>query len=206
MMCGIIGSFSKGKINELGKLNKSRGNKVFSLSSIKEGSMDIKRELREFDVVEEISGYSVLHIQSPTKISSLTENDTHPVNINSSTYLWHNGMLLDSSIKFLQKELNEDREWDTFLLLKWLVKNNFDFNCLNNLEGSFACLLMKESDLYCFRNKISPLFIDNYLNISSTKFDGSKSITFNTIYRFDFSSLELEEISKFNCEYNPYNF
>ena len=66
----------------------------------------------------------------------------------------------------MQEGLQSKEQWDTGLMHDWLInKKSLDY-----IDGTFACLRYKNGKLYIFRNEISPLFIDDELNISSTKF------------------------------------
>ena len=57
-----------------------------------------------------------------------------------------------------------------------------------------------------FRNEISPLFIDEDFNISSTKTDGFTSIEPNKMFVFEPLGKELSLIKEFNTVENPYYF
>jgi len=50
------------------------------------------------------------------------------------------------------------------------------------------------------------MFIDDQLNISSTKFDGSKPTRPNLIFKMNFDEMVLEEEAEFKTKENPYYF
>lgn len=72
---------------------------------------------------------------------------------------------------------------------------------MDKIEGSFSCLYINNDEIKLFRNQLSPLYIDIDLNISSAKFENSKSTKENVIYNIDFKSKEIKIVSEFNnCE------
>ena len=202
-MCGIIGSFDKEKLICLFELNKLRGNKTFSLLSIKNNEIINKiRNIGAFNtnILNNIQfnneTYHIIHIQSPTEITELSKDNIHPSEINN-TYLWHNGMLTSEQIK----KFNEN--WDTKIIHKLFLD---DLNNLNNLEGSFSCVYFDICrGILLFRNKISPMFIDDECNISSTQFINCKKTTPNTLYKLDFKEKKIIQTDiNFNNNYNPF--
>ena len=208
-MCGIIGSFSKEKILDLDRLNEDRGNKAFSFAVFDDWFRlhKIFKRAGQFDenfLKRDIYGsYFILHIQSPTKLDEIIPETIHPSTIDNIS-LWHNGMVLDSCLETLKKELNETSNWDTRIILQGLIKEGYSF--LEKIEGSFACLLYKDEKISLFRNQIVPLYIDSELNISSAQFENSEEIDSNKIYQLDFKNKILIHVNNFVNNHNPYSF
>ena len=205
-MCSIFGSFSKDKLVELAELNRYRGQHSYSYSYYymdqKGHHMHVSKGLGEMPLDHiRIPGdaYCIAHMQAPT-----TENKTidyvHPAHLHGK-WLWHNGIIKDSWIRSAMHEFNIDNSWDTYLILhKYLTSGNLD-----NIDGTFSCVYFGNGSLQLFRNEISPLFIDDEYNISSTKFEGSKPLEPNIIWEF-WPGKGLNKIGSFKTVENPYFF
>ena len=196
-MCAIIGSFNKNKMISLFELNAYRGELSNSISSFNNDGVvqNLNQYFGKFNE-EHLNEHSedmfyIGHSQAPTT----NTNNIHPANIDNSL-LWHNGIIK-------QKDLTEN-VWDTEWLLKKILQQGWSI--LSEIDGSFACVLYKENKLYIFRNEISPLFIDEDLNISSTKFEGSDSIESNTVFELNLYSKSITNIETFTTKENPYFF
>lgn len=211
-MCGIIGSFNKDKLIELSLKNSARGNKAYSLTVIDSNTSLVYKEIKSkglfssevFDKlgdIELLNVYYILHIQSPTAVTNLTEDTIHPA-VNNNHKIWHNGMLLPKTIDELNLKNNSNEQWDTKIILDELVNNGFD--CLNGMEGSFGIIYSNGNKFYMFRNNIIPLFIDNDLNISSAKFENSNLIESNIIYEINFTDKQIIKFKQITNEHNPY--
>jgi len=199
-MCAIVASFDKLKFKELYALNAYRGESSYSLATfhddingvaldtLKQGHGIMPEHLIE-DTSTTSSSYIVCHSQAPT---SQTDN-IHPA-VYGRTLLWHNGIIK-------QKEITQDT-WDTEWLLESIV--NYDWSSLSGIDGTFACLMYHGSDLFVFRNEISPLFIDKDLNISSTKFEKSESLLPNKVFKLNIGYKIIEPVSTFKTKENPY--
>jgi len=199
-MCSIIGSFSKSTLTELYKLNSYRGELSFSVCTFRKqndgiqigflmqspGKMDGRfiptYPCNPYD-------YFICHSQAPTTDSK----NIHPANVNGAL-LWHNGIIK-------QKEL-EEGTWDTEWLLKKILAKGWE--TLSDIDGTFACVMYDGNSLYAFRNEISPLFIDDRLNISSTRFEGSISLEPNVVWKLNLETYKLEPVGNFNTKENPY--
>ena len=116
--------------------------------------------------------------------------------------LWHNGIIKEKTITKLQDELETKCTWDTMLLLKYISIHESP----DNVDGTFSCMLYDGISLSIFRNEISPMFIDNELNISSTKFENSRRLDPNIMYQLHLHTNTLEEYNKFETVENPYYF
>ena len=208
-MCAIIGSFNKDKLRELIELNSYRGNHSYSLSEYNPimGNLKIiERNLGEFkfNLLSKLSKdlYYIAHIQAPTTEDKNFGNIHPHKHLNS--LLWHNGIIKEDFIKIMQDKLDISiqEKWDTALLNKWIYYNH----SLSEVDGTFSCLKYDGVNLYLFRNQISPLFIDEYWNISSTKFDNSQSTKPNKVLLMDFKNKKLKGLKNFKTKNNPYFF
>lgn len=200
-MCAISGSFDKLKLEELYKLNAYRGELSYSISSFK----PIEPGKNEFMVLMKGEGkipdnmiadfpsadnyYYITHSQAPTTNS----DNIHPA-VYGDAMLWHNGIIK-------QKTLS-DGTWDT----EWLLERVLDYgwSALSRVDGTFACVMYRSGSLYVFRNEISPLFVDDDLNISSTKLPGFESIKPNVVFKMDLKYKTLTPEAYFETMENPY--
>lgn len=206
-MCAIFGSKDFNKFKELADLNSYRGQHSYSISvyDIKTGDITpVKKELGSFTTeglnpdLQDV--YWIGHIQAPTTQSKDLDS-VHPSVVNSS-FLWHNGIIKEDYIKRMQESLNMACNWDTKLLHYWVIKEND----LSEVDGTFSCLRYYDGKLYLFRNEISPMFIDDQLNISSTKFSDSNKTRPNAMLRIEFNLDNVALLSTFNTRENPYYF
>ena len=211
-MCAIVGSFSSSKLLELVEINSYRGQHSYSFSIMNRSTgilSIIEKGIGPFNKsIVNIPGncYGIAHIQAPTTESTDIES-VHPCIVLGSSgnvkhALWHNGILKHNTIEQLKD--NTDITWDTKLMLLEVIDNGWD--ALNIMDGTFSCIYYKEKQLFHFRNNISPMFIDDDMNISSTKFKGSSETKPEAILKFDLRYNELIEISKFKTVNNPYFF
>jgi len=205
-MCSIFGSFSRDKLLELADLNKYRGQHSYSYSYFYGGAfgtdVTITKSLGELpyeDIEIPEGAYCIAHMQAPT-----TDNKTidfvHPA-YKSGKLLWHNGIIKDHWVKKAMKEYNLDNSWDTYLILHKYINEG----TLDNIDGTFSCVYFGNGSLQLFRNEISPLFIDDNYNISSTKFEGSRSLEPNIIWELH-PNRSLSKLGSFNTVENPYFF
>lgn len=222
-MCAIVGSFNTEKLRELVKLNLYRGSHSYSISlydTYLNRLTIVKRNIGEIDlndVVVPSRNYGIVHVQAPTT-SAKDLDSVHPARagfISSFTVdkntkhefyeeaLWHNGILKENTVVELQQHIGLI-EWDTLLLLSELSHDGW--NALNNIDGTFSCLYYNRGSCYLFRNEISPMFIDDELNISSTKFAGSKSTEPNKVLKIEFDYKTAAPIFTFKTVENPYYF
>jgi len=202
-MCSIVSSYSKDKIVELIELNKHRGNFSYSISIYDPLRQMVVYSFKSFgdfnyDKLESIyvgdSQYIICHIQAPTGGLTKNEDRIHPTRLGSS-HLWHNGLLKPAAIKKLQKSLATEESFDTMLLHDKLQTSK-DYKVLSDIEGLFSCMY-SNNGLNIFRTKHGKLYVDDALNISSEKFDGSKCINFDTIYSINFSTNVVQCIDTF---------
>jgi asparagine synthetase B (glutamine-hydrolysing) len=199
-MCSISGSFSKSKLQELYKLNAYRGEMNFSLSTFEKVNdktrlgiiFQDKGGLPDYLIkaqTEAPGKFFLAHSQAPTSGAA----NIHPAPY-AGALLWHNGIIKQKAL--------EDGLWDTQYMLSQII--DYGWSSLSRLDGSFACIMYNEDKLYAFRNEISPLYVDNDLNISSTKFDSSYPITPNFVWEFDMELKMLRNIAHFETFENPY--
>jgi len=188
-MCSIIASFSKDKIKDLVKINQYRGNFSYSISAININTMLVEKTIKDFGLFNYSSldnikegFYYICHVQAPTNgILNLKER-IHPTELKNSR-LWHNGIITPKGVKYLQNSTNINSTFDTELLHTSLYYNQF--KQLSEIEGLFSCVYLNQI-LTLFRTKHGKLYIDEDLNISSERFQNSKCINYNTIYKVDF--------------------
>lgn len=199
-MCAIFTSFSKDKLKELHKINAYRGELSYSLASFKASNDNVQLQVLfkdqgklPEDLIDHMpeSDFYVAHIQAPTSETS----NIHPA-VESRSLLWHNGIVKQSTLT--------DNQWDTQYILDQVI--DYGWSALSRIDGTFACIMYHENNLFAFRNEISPLFIDQNLNISSTNFNLSNPMLPNTIYKLDCYRLALDEIATFSTAENPYFF
>lgn len=201
-MCAITASFSKKKLKELYKLNSYRGELNYSLSTFE--SIDYlvtwKVLLQDSGKMPEIlidelntndNMFMVAHSQAPTTDTG----GIHPAAY-IGALLWHNGIIKQSTIPA--------GTWDTQWLLSRIV--DYGWSSLSRVDGTFACIMFMFNNLYVFRNEISPLFLDDELNLSSTKFEGSRPLEPNTVFRIDLDTKQIYTEATFSTFENPYYF
>ena len=213
-MCAIFGSKNKDKFLELAELNQYRGNFAHSTTVFQTGLFqhypDAERvvhvttntgegEFKDSITMSEEeykTTYYLGHVQAPTTDSV----ETHPSNINGDL-LWHNGIIKDYQVQEWKQELG-NRDWDTELLHRHLVLGGD----LDNVDGTFSCARYTKDNIFLFRNEISPLFYDDDMNISSTKFDNSLETEAGVMYLMDLVKNNLEPQCRFETKENPYYF
>lgn len=220
-MCSILGSFTKEDLVKLAKLNEYRGQHSHSVSfySIAEQKLvSVHKGMGPLpiDQVHISPGYyCICHMQAPTTEAKTIES-VHPAEWDGH-YLWHNGIIKQQKIEdlklllslSLKANFDSDSNWDTKLLLQTLIEDGF--NQLSYADGTFACLYVEPwgtdmDNLYLFRNEIAPMFVDDKYNLSSTKFDGSRSLEPNVVWRFEPGVAITDSGHHFKTAENPYYF
>ena len=202
-MCSIIGSYSVDKILELAALNAYRGQHSYSVSLFaRDGSLvsQIKGlgELPLDQIHNEADGYIICHQQAPTT-NNKSIDSVHPAIIDEYHMLWHNGIVKD----YWVKANGNGETWDTKIILQRLI----DGSSLDSIDGTFSCVWYNGEKIRVFRNEISPLFIDDQINISSTKFEGSTSLPPNQVFQLDLIHSKIEpQGTSFTTYENPYFF
>ncbi len=209
-MCSLIGSFSIDTYKELYELNAYRGTLTSSFTVIDEDSEIVtlnrfNNPERMFEVIDntlfhgDTGCYFLGHSQAPTTSAS----GVHPAEI-AETLLWHNGIIKETEIKRWNEKLGTDFVWDTELLLN--IINIYGHTGLSDVDGTFACVLSHDKNFFVFRNAIAPLFYDDQLNISSTKFKGSKPVPPHKVFRLNLETRSLEDTQhNFTTKNNPYS-
>lgn len=207
-MCAIVGSRNADKLRELVELNSYRGqhSHSFSLFNYGTGTLNVvSQQLGPIDL-DKITVpdyyYGIVHVQAPTS-DTKDKTSIHPATL-TGEHLWHNGILKASFVQKIREERYPSYiNWDTLIMLCDLSRG---WGGLNEMDGSFSCLLHKERKLFLFRNEISPMFIDSELNISSTKFDGSQPTQPNNVLRMKFLDNTISSVYSFKTVENPYYF
>lgn len=205
-MCSIIGSFDRQTVIDLCELNAYRGQHSHSISYYDIEQNDfflIQKNLGpiNYDNIDIPDGhYCVVHMQAPT-----TDNKSldyiHPAQINNHV-LWHNGIIKQKEIERLRNEYRLTSSWDTYILLHHMMVNGVP----DNIDGTFSCLYYDAYRLYLFRNEISPMFVDDKFNISSTKFPNSTPTQTNALILFEPGLRLMQPILEFTTVENPYYF
>jgi len=208
-MCSIIGSFSKEKVKELATINAYRGQHSHSITVFSRYTFEVLYQRKDFGPLDVDAHnfptdnvYIIAHQQAPTT-DNKNQDSIHPAQIGNHM-LWHNGIVKDKGVKELQQRLESIMTWDTKLILQQLINEDNP----DNIDGTFSCVWFDGTNLIIFRNEISPLFYDNELNISSTKFEGSVPVSSNMMYLIETSlgMEQLHEIKSFKTVENPYYF
>jgi glutamine phosphoribosylpyrophosphate amidotransferase len=205
-MCSIIVSRNETKFSELIDLNQSRGKFSYSYCRILDSS-----DVRNYELIKDWGLFdktkispAVIHIghtQAPTGGLIYDKNRIHPAQKNNSL-LYHNGILKSSYIKFLQTRYKTTESWDTALLLQRLEDIGFD--ALSEIDGSFACVYIRDGKILVFRNEIAPLFYEEKTgSISSIKFDSSFPLEPNIVFKYEFGNLT--PLITFQTKNNPYD-
>lgn len=206
-MCSIVGSFSKDKFKELVKLNQSRGSFSYSFLVLNPTTLETVSLTQNFgtfptDIVDSTSGVMLGHCQAPTGGLIEDPDRIHPARLDNS-FLFHNGIIKQKDVKRLQEEYSTNEGWDSKLMLIEIKKKGL-IDALNTLDGSFACVYKDQEGIFIFRSQAGTLFVDDDLNISSTKFDNSERIKHDTIYKLDLINKSISEYNTFKSKSSPY--
>lgn len=205
-MCSIIGSYDPEQLKLLVELNQHRGNFSYSISMFDEDGITINKEFGDFDFdavkVADPNDYILCHVQAPTGGLVKDRDRIHPIRYDNSL-LWHNGILTDAGIKYLQEATKSTETFDTYLLVKALEL--FGIDILSKVEGLFSCVWKNnENEFFVFRTKHGKLYVDDFLSISSERFANSRCINSDTVYRINWNQKKLEVTTHFKTM--MYNF
>jgi hypothetical protein len=197
-MCSIIASYEKEVLNKLIDLNQSRGSFSYSYNELKD-KLETTKDFGTFnkEKINDNDFYKIGHVQAPTGGLIKDKNRIHPTEY-KKTYLFHNGLITPRGINKLKEEINESIDFDTYLLHKAINEKGFEY--LSTIEGLFACLYIKDNNIYIFRTKHGKLYIDKDCNISSERFENSKCINSDTIYQINIKEKNIKEISYFKTK------
>jgi hypothetical protein len=200
-MCSIISASDLEMGKHLIELNQFRGSFSYSFTTIDKGRPTAQiKDFGEFplDILETFRNERfIAHVQAPTGGLIKDVDRIHPVQ-DDINMLWHNGLLTPKGVKYLQDLLKTDEDFDTRLLFNAIEKYGFDI--LNEIEGLFSCLYLKDGKVYLFRTKHGKLYVDEDMNISSERFEGSKCINADTIYEINFEDKSIKEVGKFKTK------
>lgn len=199
-MCAITGSLHKEKLKDLYNLNAYRGELNYSLATFKphKGVVTFQTLFQDdgkmpgtlIDGIPCREGdFIIAHSQAPTTDS----RNVHPA-VFGEAMLWHNGIIKQSKLS--------PGTWDTAWLLEQII--DYGWSSLSRVDGTFACIMYLNGNLYVFRNEISPMFIDDRFNISSTKYQGSVPLTPNRVWKLNFNTMYLDAVAYFETMENPY--
>lgn len=201
-MCAISGSHRVSKIQELYKLNAYRGELSYSFTAFKSLNNRVELKIAYSDDGplpehillasswdSQVDNYYIAHSQAPT-----TQTDNRHPAMFGDAMLWHNGIIKQSVLP--------SNTWDTAWLLEKIL--DYGWSSLSRVDGTFACVMYYSGELFVFRNEISPLFIDNHLNISSTKFNGSEELEPNKVFKLYLNDKKIAPVAYFETAENPY--
>lgn len=201
-MCAISGSKSISDIEDLYQFNSYRGETSYSLSTFKYINNQVElvthysddgplppELLTEAERIQQDNYYYIAHSQAPTTQT----NNRHPA-IFGNAMLWHNGIIKQSTIPA--------NTWDTSWLLEKII--DYGWSSLSRIDGTFACVMYYVGELYVFRNEISPLFVDNNLNLSSTKLNNYRDVEPNKVFKMYLKDKKLVPVAYFETMENPY--
>ena len=204
-MCSIIGSFDPGILRELISRNQHRGNFSWSCSILSPTGVVTQKAFGDLPpkaLPTEPGPYCLCHVQAPTGGLISDTARIHPIAY-ADSLLWHNGIITNNGIGFLQQTTNSTETFDTFLLAKALALHGHAI--LSEVEGLFACVWRTNSGKFqLFRSKHAKLYVDSNLSISSERFVGSKCINSDVIYEIEWESRTLRPIGDFKTK--QYNF
>jgi len=211
-MCSIVGSFSKNKFKELIGINQHRGSFSYSFLVWNIDTMQIDTLIQSFgefplNIVDSAhSGDNIFylgHTQAPTGGLVKDTNRIHPARVNKS-FLFHNGIIKQKDITRLKDEsLKTSENWDSLLMLMEIQSKGLN-NTLNTIDGSFACIYNDNISVKLFRSAAGILFVDQDLNISSTKFNNSIRIDKDKVFNLNFKDKTLDTDSDFKSKSAPY--
>ena len=222
-MCAIVGSFDTNTLLNLVDLNSYRGSHSYSFSLVDTYTNVLNIQSRGLGEIDKKiinvpeRHYGIVHIQAPTTDERSLDSihparadfissyrvDKNTVHEQYNICLWHNGIMKDETVKELQKS-SGNIKWDTMLMLCELMSHGWA--ALDKFDGTFSCLFYANRGMYLFRNEISPMFIDSDLNISSTRFSGSKETEPNKVLKMEFDHKSAAPIHSFKTVENPYYF
>lgn len=202
-MCGISGSFDRGRFITLMQGNQYRGSFSYSIMVLDNQFkvVHLSREFGEFNehrVPKVVAGhYWIGHVQAPTGGLIRDIERVHPSEYRGS-YLFHNGILKRG---FLTSVGGQGR-WDTGVLHELLRDDGPD--ALDYVDGSFSCVYVTEGNVFMFRNATSPMFMNDQGDISSVKQVGVHTPTdHNRMYRL---GTQFTTYTVFNNKNQPYYF
>lgn len=202
-MCSIIASWDNNKLKDLIELNQFRGNFSHSYTELDSKNRPLS-QLKSFgayntDIINSdiYENYKIAHVQAPTGGMIKDENRIHPVS-DDLNMLWHNGLLVPKGVKYLQNKLQTQETFDTKLLFNAIEQ--FGFGILSEIEGLFSCLYLKHGEMFIWRSRHGKLYIDENMNISSERFDGSKCINADTIYKIHPKNKQITEVDYFKTK------
>ena len=216
-MCAIAGSRDLETLKELVTLNSYRGSHSYSFSIYNGYSGVLHVVKKRLGVIDLDSlciprdGYGIVHVQAPTT-DARSEEFIHPATIPSVTNeypfyaLWHNGIIKEEVVKSFRGIIATS--WDTRIMIELLNQRQTNWEVLNQMDGTFSCLFYDglNRSLKLFRNQISPMFIDDNLNISSTKFEGSRETEPDVVFGMNLDDNTLTKMGEFKTVENPYFF
>lgn len=222
-MCAIIASFDPEEVKALVAKNSYRGNFSWSITGLTK-SLHIQIQEKGFgefpiDTFDTLSNasiedlYWVCHVQAPTGGMIPDKDRIHPVMDDPhqiKRLLWHNGVIKRDWIRASAERMCEETEFDTALILYELVTKDIENKpmelALEDIDGSFACVYLKEGHfLKVFRNTASPMFV-NGTSMSSAMVNGMEKLDSEVIFDINLKVPEIQPEFEFNNINKPFYF
>ena len=176
-MCSIyIGV--PGEDQELQDLNKGRGH---SDSEWDLSHLVVGKDLRKHAYIP--SMVTVGHQRAATTKAG----GAHPAR-NRGLRLWHNGIIKGKQLESWQPTKPVGGMWDTAELLDQIEKLSYEKaipGVPDDVDGSFACVLLHQGILYLFRNHYAPLYAQMF-QVSSVKGPGMELIPPGEIHKYPY--------------------
>ena len=194
----------KENLQHLVDINQFRGNYSYSISALSDTLTILKKDFGEFPEVSTLNlndGFYACHVQAPTGGMIPDKDRIHPSELPDSA-LYHNGIITPRGVAYMQDKLQTTETFDTKLLHGMI--DRYGFECLSDIEGGFACLYIKQNNIYIFRTKHLKLHFSSDM-ITSERAEGTKMINADTIYKVSVQDkLSLEPIDTFKTK--RYNY
>jgi len=207
-MCAIFGSFDKSVLMDLYNRNKYRGKFSFSITSINDKYESVTNkhfgEMTEQHLDDYFvdGNYHICHTQAPTGSQIRDIERIHPVTI-KNTKLFHNGIIVKTQVDEIRERYNIKSTFDTLSLATMIVNN--DLSILDDIQGSFACVLIEDGvSMKVFRNANSIIHMNDDFDISSTKLKNYVAFKPNVVYNMDIHKKVIKESCLFDNKHNNF--
>lgn len=201
-MCGIVISKDKKQFIDLLRINRERrGSDLYSVVCLND-------DFRPYMVYQDTTLFTedalsdaflyIGHTQAPTQNSEETWHQ--PSALSYGSFLFHNGIIKSS---FLSR-IGRVEEWDTYVLHSKL--ENTGFEALNDIDGSFSCVYIKDNRVYLFRTSTCSMWKGkDYFSSEKIDFDVDVMIESGKVYTLD-ADLNLKQVDEFKEVSTPYYF
>lgn len=170
-MCGLIfiqqaELWASALSANLSRAGRNKGALTITNISVCDGAFSasptVVTTVADVDAASAPAQPAVAHLQAPTSADS----KPHPVVVaDGAVRFWHNGIIQPESIAALKTLYPDASSWDTELLARHCAAKGFAG--LNEVRGSFACIVLDGDRLVAFRNSLAPLYTNGF-DLSST--------------------------------------